>query len=48
MQTLLLFGAFMKSFKKTNQTKLMVCKPLFFVHGTVEHFLKVIATTEQK
>ena len=32
----------MKSFKKTNKTKLMLCKSLFFVHGRVKRFLKVI------
>ena len=41
-QTLLLFGASTKSFKKTDKTKLMLRKPLFIVHGRVKGFLKVI------
>ena len=42
IQTLLLFDTSMKSFKKTNKTKLMLCKPIFIVHGRVKGFLNVI------
>ena len=31
MQTLLLFGASTKSFKKTNKTKIMLCKSLLIL-----------------
>ena len=37
----LLFSASTKSFKKA-KTKLMLCKPLFIIHGRVKGFLKVI------
>ena len=39
---LLLFGASAKYVKKTNKTKLILCKPLFIVHGRVKGFFKVI------
>ena len=45
IQTLLLFGAFMKSFKKT---KLMPCKPLFIVHVRVKDLFKGTYTGVQK
>ena len=33
---LLLFGASMKYFKKTNKIKLMLCRSQFMVHGRVK------------
>ena len=43
MQMSLLFGASTKILLiKQMKTKLMLCKPLFIVHGRVEGFLKVI------
>ena len=33
--------------RKQIRTKLMLCKPLFIVHGRVKGFLKVRATTVQ-
>ena len=34
--------------RKQIKTKLMLCKPLFIVHGRVKGFSKVICTTVQK
>ena len=48
IQTLLLFGTFTESFKKTNKTKLMLSKPLFIVHVRVKSIFKVIRAAVQK
>ena len=48
MQTSLLFGASTSFSRKQIKSKLMLCKPLFIIHGRVKGFLKVMLQYKNK